>query len=115
MHELKYHDIGPVSHAEAEAIFDRGDVKQMATTLVALGLHDHDSTWVQQQCVRFLSHESEAMVSAAIVSLGHTARVNRTINKDVVLPALQSVALDPRFAGKVLDALDDINLFAKGS
>ncbi len=112
---LRYHDIGPLSHSEAEAIFDSGDVRQMATALVALGLHDHDWKWVQEQCLRFLSHESEVMVSAAIVSLGHTARINRTIDKDVVLPALQSVAVDPRFTGKVQDALDDIDLFAMGS
>lgn len=112
MGSLSYEEIGPVSHAEAEAIFSSGDAEQMAKTLIALGLHDEDWKWVQQRCLQFLTHASQTVVSAAILSLGHTARRNRSIDKDVVVPALQAVANDSRYAGKVQDALDDIEAFA---
>lgn len=90
-----------------------GDYKRMAVTLIALGLHDSDWRWVQEQGLRFLSHDSEIVVSAAILSLAYTARVNQSINKDVVIPALRAIAGDPRYAGRVEDALDDIDMFVK--
>ena len=113
MHALKYEEIGPVSHAEAQASFGSGDVQLIARTLIALGLHDGDWKWVQQQGLRFLSHNSEVVVSAAILSLAHTARVNRSIDKGEVVRALQAIATDPRYAGKVQDALDDIDMYVK--
>src|SRR5437016_4264327 len=114
MHAFSYEEIAPVPRSEAEAHLRSGDPEVVAKTLIALGLHDEDRRWVQQQCLRFLSHDTEVVVSAAILSLGHTARVNRSIDKEVVIPALRAVACDPRYAGRVQDALDDIDIFVKG-
>ena len=113
MSTLKYDEIGPVSHAGAEVAFDSGNLELIARTLIALGLHDDDWRWVQQQALRFLSHNSETVVSAAILSLAHTARVNQSIDKDKVIPALEAIAEDPRYAGRIQDALDDIYIFTK--
>ena len=115
MQSPKYESLSSLSHREAETKLNSSDPEQIATALVALSLHDSDWKWVQQQCLRFLSHESEVVVSAAIVSLGHTARVNRKIDKEIVIQALQSVATDPRYTGKVEDAAGDIAQFVKNS
>jgi hypothetical protein len=111
--KLKYEEIGPISHRQAGASFSSGDVERIARTLVALGLHDTDWKWAQQQCLRFLKHSSEVVVSAAIVALGHIARVNRSIDKAVVVSALRTISADPRFTGKAQDALDDIDMYIK--
>ncbi|HZV07457.1 MAG TPA: hypothetical protein VE999_20400 [Gemmataceae bacterium] len=111
MGTLKYEEIDPVSHSEAEAVFESDDPLRIARTLIAIGLHDHDWEWVQQHGLRFLSNTSEVVVSAAILSLAHTARVNQSIDLDLVVPALQKVATDQRYAGKVQDAIDDIEKF----
>jgi hypothetical protein len=109
----KYQEIAPVSHADAEAIFSSGDAELTARALIALGLHDRDWKWVQGQCLRLLSDPSEVVVSAAILALGHTARVNQALDRDTVVTAIGSLAADARYAGKVQDALDDIAMFTK--
>lgn len=111
MQSLTYEDLPPVSREEAEAIFAGTDPGQMAVTLVALGLHAPDPHWVQQQCLRFLSHSDEVVVSAAILAIGHTARIHHTSGGDTIIRALREVAADPRYAGKVQDVLDDIETF----
>lgn len=111
MQRLEYEEIHPSSHAEAEVALKSDDHHLIARTLIAIGLHDDDWRWVQYHALDFLFHSSEAIVSAAILSLAHTARVNRSIDKHIVIPVLQSVAADSRYTGKVQDALDDIGMY----
>jgi hypothetical protein len=113
MDGLRYEDIGPVSHIDAEAAFESARPETIATTLIALGLHGDDIQWIQEKCLSYLTHTNQIVVSAAIVSLGHAARANRTIDKQVVVPALRALAGDPRYAGRVQDALDDIETFVR--
>lgn len=113
MRDLKYEEIHPMSHAEADEALASDDHHSIGRTLIAIGLHDEDWRWVQHLALKYLFHDSEVVVSAAILSLAHTARVNRSIDKDLVIPALQSIASDSRYTGKAQDALDDIGMFAK--
>lgn len=113
MHDRIYEELPVVSHEEAVAIFAEADPKRIAETLVALGLHDADPHWVQEQSLRFLSHSDEVVVSAAILAIGHSARMHRTSGGDTIIQALQAVAADSRYTGKVQDTLDDIETFAK--
>jgi len=108
-----YEQIDPVSHAEAKAAFATCIDELIAKTLIAIGLHDTDVQWVQEQTLHFLKHESPIVVSAAITAIGHTVRVNQRIDKSRVLPALQPLLEDPRFAGRVEDVLDDIQWYVK--
>ena len=113
MSSLKYEEIGPIDRSAAITTFEGGDFELIARTLIALGLHDSDWRWVQQQGLRFLSHSSELVVRAAILSIAHSARVNRATDKDVVVRALQFIAVDLRYADRVQDALDDIDHYVK--
>jgi hypothetical protein len=115
MQKLEYEEIRPMSHAEAEEALAGNDPRSIARTLIAIGLHDEDWPWVQRHALKYLPHESEVVVSAAILSLAHTARVNRAIDKDLVIPALQSIANDSRYTGKAQDAMDDIDMFVEDS
>jgi hypothetical protein len=66
--------------------------------------HEFHPDWnytISPRRTYLLSHDSEVVVSAAILSLAHTARVNRSIDKKVVIPALQALATDSRYVGKV--------------
>ena len=110
---LRYEELAPVSHAEAESAFASGDDNVIARVLIALGLHDSDWKWVQQQAIRSLHNSNSVVVSAAILSIAHSARVNGRIDLDKVGPALRAIACDSRYTGKVQDALDDIEIFVK--
>ncbi len=49
----------------------------------------------------------------ALTCLGHLARVNGKIDKDVVIPFLKDKMLNPNemVSSRAEDALDDINIF----
>ena len=111
MTHLEYEEILPVYRTDADKALSSNDINLIARTLMAIGLYDDDWQWVQHHALRFLTHESEIVVSAAILALAHTARVNRSIDKGVVIAALQAVAADSRYAGKVQDAFDDIEVY----
>ena len=107
----KYEALSHTTHSEADGGLSSGDADLVARTLIAISLNDEDWRWVQQHALQFLTHESDLVVSAAILSLGHTAGRNRSIDKHVVIPALQHVATHSRYAGKVQDAIDDIEMY----
>ncbi len=109
--KMRYEKSVLLTHVEAETIFGNGEPNLIARALIASSLSDTDWQWVQRQALLLLTNDSEIVVSAAIIALAHTARVNQTINLDLVLPALQAVAADTRYRGKVADALDDIQMF----
>ncbi len=113
MANLEYQELRPLSHTEADEALSSDDHLLIARTLIAIGLHDEDWRWVQHHALGFLSHGSEVVVSAAILALAHTARVNRSIERNMVIPALHALATDSRYAGKVQDALDDIEVNVK--
>lgn len=113
MADFAYENVAPLSRRQAIQNLAIGDSRLIATTLIALGLHDSDWRWVQNQCVAYLSHSSEIVVSSAILALAHSARISGAIEKDTVLPALEMLATDSRYVGRVQDAIDDIRVFVK--
>lgn len=113
--ERRYEELLPISKAEADERLSGGDVECIAKTLISVSLHDEDWRWVQQRALYFLTHESEVVVSAAILSLGHTARRNHSIDKTIVIPALRAVATNRSYEGKVQDAIDDIESYVGSS
>jgi hypothetical protein len=110
--EFRYVQIEPMTHSEAEASFRSDDPRLIERALIAIGLYDTDGEWVQEICLRFLSHADKGVVCAACTSLGHTARVNRHIDRSRVIPALRRLQSNPAFAVHVGDALEDIEFFA---
>lgn len=112
MFDLKFEEIGPISREDAEARLNSMNPDVLASTLISIGLHDDDWKWGQQLAVKFFSHQNESVVSAAILSLAHSVRVNKAVDKTLAIPALHKLAVDSRFIGKVQDALDDISAFA---
>jgi hypothetical protein len=110
--EFRYVQIEPMTRAEVEASFQSGDPRLIERALIAIGLYDEDGEWVQDTCLRFLSHFDQGVVCAACTSLGHTARVNRRIDHSRVLPALRQLQANPAFAVHAQDAIEDIGLFA---
>ena len=105
----------PIDREEAERILaSEASSERVSETLIRIALHDSDWRWVQTFCLEFLSISDDlAIQSAAIISLGHLARIHRILNLDLVLPALSFLLDDEMLSGKVSDALDDIRMFVE--
>lgn len=108
---MKYQPIDPIARTDAEKAFDGEDPEKMVLALLGLALHDPDWRYVQEKCLRFLKHEDRWVRGAAAISLGHIARLHKTLDDHLVVPALTKLVNDPDMGGIAEDALDDIRMY----
>lgn len=100
------------SKPELELLFNSDDTQIVTDAILYSTFNIDDYEWIQEQCLQLLSNSNEDIAGLAITCLGHIARIYSKINESKVIPALQQKATDPCFAGRVEDAMDDINMFA---
>nr|WP_232374297.1 hypothetical protein [Pseudomonas chlororaphis] len=80
--------------------------------LISIGLNESDRIWAQNTCLKYLVSETESVAAAAVTALGHIARRHSELDREVVLPALESVQQKfPALEGVATDTLDDIETF----
>ncbi|ORF43786.1 hypothetical protein [Gilliamella apicola] len=101
------------SKENIEKILESNDVEKVTDALLYLTFNIDDFDWVQDTILRMISNLEEDISGLAITCVGHLARIYSKIDKDKIIPCLQLKAKDKRFEGRVGDALDDINMFAK--
>jgi hypothetical protein len=89
------------------------DLNVVSDTLLYVCFNVDDIEWIQDKCIELLEHKDEDIAGLAATCLGHIARIHSRINKGKVLPVLQSKLQDTRLSGRVKDALEDIDMFAK--
>ncbi len=85
----------------------------MVHALLGVTYHEPDWEWVQGWCLRFLEFSDPDIRNTAIACLGHLARIHGRIDKTKVMKALRGHLDDLECAGRIEDALDDIEMFAK--
>lgn len=110
---MRYHEVQPMSRADEQAAFATEDTNRVIDALLSAAYYDPDWRWVQEQCLRFARHRDAALRRAAIICLGHLARIHRRLDTAAVLPVLDELAGDPAVVGQVEDALGDIRLFVQ--
>ncbi len=107
-----YQEPKPISREQAERTLSSGSPSEISDVLVRLAYHEPDWRWVQNQCVRFLGYPNADVRGLAATCLGHLARIHGTVDKQLVVPALERLLMDPEIAGRAEDALADIKMFA---
>jgi hypothetical protein len=108
---MKYETIRPMSRAAVEAALTTDDPKEVARALLSAALHLPEREWVEGRCLMLLDSPDILIRKAAVLSLGHLARIHRELDKPTVMAALERVREDPELSGILEDALDDINRF----
>ncbi len=108
---MRYQEPTALTRAEAEKIFKSNDVDAICEALVSVALNDVDWRWVQTQALRFANHESPQVRAVVATSLGHLARIHRTLDAAQVVPKLREMLRDKAIAGRVEDAIDDIEIY----
>jgi len=104
-----------LTKAQAEVLLNSKNEEDVTKALLYICFNFEDSVWVQNICLKLLDCENENICGLAITCIGHIARIHSTIDQAKVLPALKEKINDSRFAGRVADALDDINMFVKNT
>jgi hypothetical protein len=108
-------EYAPLTNEEIEQTFQHTNVRDISQTLVALALHDADWKKVEKYCLEFLEHPDASVRAVAATCIGHLARIHKTLDLDLVLPALYQHLSDPGkwVAGNADNALSDIEIFMK--
>lgn len=108
---MRYEQVDPISHEDAEIVFQQHNSDTIRDALVRIAFHDPDWKWAQMQCLKFLNFPDKSVRQVAITCLGHIARIHRTLDIDRVIPVLEALLSDPDLAGVAKDGLDDIKQF----
>ena len=108
---MNYEKLQPISRREVKDALDRGDAARIADALLRMSLSDPDWNWAEDLCLKSLNDHRPEVKAAALVALGHLARLHRVLHLDRVLPRLKELLHDPEWAGRAEDVLDDIAVF----
>jgi len=108
----EYKDIHPVDKYYAEQVFASSDVEKICDAMVAVAFYEQDWKWAQDKFLGFFKDENSDISGLAATCLGHIARVHHNLEKEKVITVLRSRLGDAKIAGRIEDALDDIEQFA---
>ncbi len=72
-------------------------------------INDYD--WLLQQYKLLLKHPDIQVRGVTVTCIGHLARLNENAKKDELLGILEPLLPDSDLAGRVEDAIDDVNTF----
>jgi hypothetical protein len=112
---MRYEEPQPTGRDTLESAVAADDTEQICEALISAAFYEPDWRWIQGQCLALLTHHSIAVRSAAVISLGHIARIHRQIDREIVIPALEALRGDTQLLGSVDNALEDIDIFANTS
>ncbi|UUZ60533.1 hypothetical protein [Nocardioides sp. B-3] len=95
-----------------ESALTAGDMESACASLIALALTHDDPALVERLATELLVHTSDEVAGAAATSLGHLARIHRSlVDEALVRDRPAQAAQRTSIRGRVLDALDDLSMF----
>lgn len=96
-----------------EKLLESGESSKVADTLLYIAYNISDMEWSEKQLMRMANDPDDDISGLALTCLGHLARVNGKINRDIVIPFLRGKMENSNeiVSSRAEDALDDINMF----
>lgn len=96
-----------------EGLLNSSDPKKVTETLLYIAYNIKDIGWAEEQFMRMAASSDDDISGLALTCLGHLARINGKINKNVVIPFLKKKMSHSNdiISSRAEDALDDINMF----
>lgn len=107
----KYRQPQPILREEFERDMASQDQRVVSTALIRMALHESDWKWAERACLSMLSDPRKDVKVAALVGLGHLARIHRVLHLEIVVPAVTRLVNDAAVGGSAEDTLDDILMF----
>lgn len=101
------------SKSRLEALLNLNDVNKTSEALLYIAHNINDVEWAERQCMKMADSTNEEISGLALTCLGHIARANGRISKDIVIPFLKEKmnSQNEIISSRAEDALDDINMF----
>ena len=109
---MRYVGAKRVERAELVRALATADPHVVCQALVDAAFFDTDAAWVTERCLALAGAADSDIANAAIICLGHVARIHRCIDARVV-PMLVAAQREERTKVTAGYALDDLRMFAK--
>lgn len=93
------------------SVISAGVITMICKAIVDAAHFIADYDWLIKQFLPLLDHPDEQVRGVTVTCLGHLARVNEDANKEQLLSILQPLLVNPDVAGRVEDAIDDVNMY----
>ncbi|MDM3887214.1 hypothetical protein QSV36_16715 [Pseudomonas sp. BCRC 81390] len=99
-------------YSEIEKDLNSGERDTIIEAILYAAMNMDDPDWIVGRCAcLILNSRDNDIQGLAITCIGHVARIHRRIDRSLVATALQFANQDICLAGRVEDALDDIELY----
>jgi hypothetical protein len=109
--KFEYEPVHPSTKAELTRLIESGDSKLIVNALYSASKYEQDWKWVQDQCLKCLESPEVTVRWAAATCLGDLAFLRRPLDTEVVLPALEKAANDPKIADPASFSLSMVRQF----
>jgi len=106
-----YDEPKAIDKVEFTSIVEAGVIALVCDALVRAVHFIHDYDWLLQQYILLLKHPDLEVRGVTITCIGHIARLNAEADKTQLLGILDPLLCDSDMAGRVEDAIDDVNTF----
>jgi hypothetical protein len=114
MSNFKYEAVQPATRSELISQLENGDPQKVARALYSASKYDPDWKWVQDQCLKCLNSPEVSVRWAAATCLGDLAFLQRPLEIQIVLPALENATKDPKIADPAKFSLNMVKQFLEG-
>jgi hypothetical protein len=94
MSDLKYEPVAKLPRDVTVRDLSSDDPERISAALYSATYYDPDWRWVQDECLRFLTHENLLVRWTAATCLGDLAMFHETLDLARVLPALLEACKD---------------------
>ncbi|HFK4763449.1 TPA: hypothetical protein ACG0MZ_005072 [Citrobacter farmeri] len=103
----------PEDKLRLEKLLNSGESEKIADTLLYIAYNIKDIKWAEEKLMRMANSPDDDISGLALTCLGHLARINGLISKDIVIPFLKEKISSSNeiISSRAEDALDDINMF----
>lgn len=107
----RFENPAPIPREQLEKALVSSDAPTVADALIRMALWESDGRWAEQKSLSALGDRRKEVRIAALQSIGHLARLHRSLNLETVIPAVTKLLDDPDCRGTAADALEDIATF----
>ena len=109
--KARFQNPAPIPRDQLEKALVSSDAPTVADALIRMAFWETDWRWAEQKSLSGLRDARKEVRTAALQSIGHLARLHRSLNLETVIPAVTALLDDPDCRGTAADALQDIATF----
>jgi len=109
-----YKPLDEFSNEEIKEIIKRNNFEEIARLPLSVGMNHNNWKSAQDICFILSRHENSIIRANAVLGFAYIARTHGKLEKHIVKPILlKELRENHEYNWRILDAIDDINLFMK--